>query len=625
MKPSGSGGSAVAGPPEPRGRQASAGAMAVPGGVGSWGLFNENAGGIGGPVLGGGMVPVRSSEVAGGNYGLFLRMGENVKSRFGEILGGNENADVGVDPVLSWFNEFNDESGGSTLYGGLIPGQFGEVVGGNAVQGGRTGEILGRENGLVLCGGEEIERHGGTAKGIGGSSLGAGGGPYETVSPNGNKRRRPKSLNSKKKDLDGVEIVRPKAKMGRPKGSKNKKKVLDSREIPGINAFSIFAVEGNIQGQFIDPRQGNPPENKEIQSQTVEIAGGSGAKDEVIEWKKDGRGRPKGSNKRKIHGAEEIREMSIELAGGNNGIVMRKIERRGRPKGSKNRKKKVLAIEGNQEMSFEFGSGSVCGNDTVTRKNGRGRPKGSKNRKKICATEGKSIEFDSCTVDLDTIFKRKDGRGRPKGSKNKKRKLGRSKGSTNKWEVIVSANESGGIFYRNDGGDDGRLDNTPQLLENGEPILGANTDWSEAGKFAYEDHGGYENVASDSKSEEDQILSANVDGVQVTETVKRKRGRPKGYIINKKRKRGRPKGYKNKKSQLIIGGEILSCSNEEGKDLVMSKDAGELLAGSSNSQKKRRGRPRKYTDDGSNPISTSEQIFTGEGKSNSVSSSEVIS
>ena len=71
------------------------------------------------------------------NYGLFLTIGK-----------GFENADVRVDPVLSWFSEFNPESGGP-LYTGLIPAGFGEIGRPVRIQG-ISGEV--RNDGFDLEG-----------------------------------------------------------------------------------------------------------------------------------------------------------------------------------------------------------------------------------------------------------------------------------------------------------------------------------------------------------------------------------------------------------------------------------------------------------------------------------------
>ncbi|CAL5344150.1 unnamed protein product [Camellia sinensis] len=287
-------------------------------------------------------------------------------------------------------------------------------------------------------------------------------------------------------------------------------------------------------------------------------------------------GRPKG---KRIHG--------IKVAGnaGVCAIVMRK-KGRGRPKGSTG-KKKILPSEENQAMPWGFGSSIDSGDGIVKKMDRRGRPKGSKNRKKlfVAFTEaGKIVGFRNDCREVDQL----------------------SKIETQMATDKVDQSQDDGFAHKNDGG----FGVVSHCVKDEDPIISANGD---AG--TQNNHGGDENVASDSRSEK-PILSTNGDLGQVTETSNEN---DKGEEnVTTKRKLRQPKGSmkKLKKPRLIIAGEVLNCSNKEEKDSVTNKDAGDLLAQSRSTQKRRRGRPRKNVDECYKSMNTDEEKST-EGLVNS--------
>ncbi|KAF5947529.1 hypothetical protein HYC85_013486 [Camellia sinensis] len=403
------------------------------------------------------------------------------------------------------------------------------------------------------------------------------------------------SLNPNSEPFQGpsVEIVGTEIGLG-GEGGHGQTKILDGGEVQRLFGIPIEGIN-----QF-----GNPSGSKEI---------------EVIEKKKDGRGRPKGWRKKKeIH--EGFGEMSVEVAVGNvegNEVAkkkdgaggLRKKDGRGRPKGWR---KKKETLEEFGKPSVQFAVVNVGGNEVVKKKDGRGRPKGWRKKREIHEQFGEmSVEVAVVSVDGSEVVKKKDGRGRPKGSTNRK-KIGRGRPTGSKKIIpLGEENEGMGCEFGSgvDGGDgivkktDGRgwpkgsyskneqkliveangagdgVEDVLHWVNNEEPIICADVDV-----------GGDENVACDSKSE-NPILSANGDDWgQVAETYI---GNDKGEEnVTAKRKLGRPKGSTKKKPRVIIVGEVLNCSNKEEQGLVMNKDAGELLVQSSTTQKKCVGRPK---------------------------------
>lgn len=523
------------------------------------------SGGNAGPVLDGGMV-------SGERNTFFLDSGRGfVDSRSADFMIGNgnkigngsrnENADirVRVNPILHRFSQFNNVGGSPMIYGGLIPTE--------------------------VAGGEESP------------SLAGGGEGFETPKrrvgrPKGSGRiGRPKGSRDKMKILGGKEVKRISKKglkLGRPKGSKNKNKIFDGKEVQG----SISSLGGVNQG-------------------ASQVPGGSGEQKEVIETKKRSRKTKGFQSKKKIRDVKEVQGMSIEgtnevagrgggdknvaiegkkkfvrskrlknkkkmaveVAGGNtNGSSS--FKRRGRPKGS-TKNKKILPVEGNQEMSVEVPSGNFSVDMTVK----RGRPKGTKNKKILSVEENRGMPSEL------GIARKRGKLGRPKGSKKR--------------SLVKMGNEDGAIGSTDDGVDEDQSSKNEVWMVTGKEdqiMLDANVDLSEAGKFFFTSHSG------DMKSV-DPIDSANGDFVQVTEiSLENDKG---NESVTTKRKRGRPRGSV-KKPKLMVAGEVLS-SRKEVKDLVVNMGNEELLDESSNTQKRGRGRPRKNADECSKLINTAEE------------------
>ncbi|XP_058183767.1 lysine-specific demethylase JMJ27-like isoform X1 [Rhododendron vialii] len=526
-----------------------------------------------GSVLDGGMV-------SGERNTFFLDSGRGfVDSRSVDFMIGNgnkigngsrnDNADirVRVNPILHRFSQFNNVGGSPMIYGGLIPT-----------------EVAGEEESPSLAGGGEgFETPEGTAKRRVGRPKGSG------------RIGRPKGSRDKMKILGGKEVKRISKKglkLGRPKGSKNKKKIFDGKEVQG----SISSLGGVNQGASQVPR-------------------GSGEQKEVIETKKRSRKIKGFQSKKKIRDGKEVRGMSIEgvnqgtnevagRGGGGKNVAIEGKKKFVRPKGLKNKKK----------MAAEVAGGNTNGSSSFKR---RGRPKGSTKNKKILPVEGNqemSVEVPSGNFSVYMTVKR----GRPKGTKNKKilpveenrgmpselgiarkrGKLGRPKGSKKRL-LVKMGNEDGAIGSKDDGVDEDQSSKNEAWMVTGKEdqiMLDASVDLSEACKFFFTNHSG------DMKSV-DPIDSANGDFVQVTETsLENDKG---DESVTTKRKRGRPRGSV-KKPKLMVAGEVLS-SRKEVKDLVVNMGNEELLDESSNTQKRGRGRPRKNADERSKLINTAEE------------------
>ncbi|XP_059629030.1 uncharacterized protein LOC132271608 isoform X2 [Cornus florida] len=427
---------------------------------------------------------------------------------------------------------------------------------------------------------------------------------------------------------------------GRPKGSTSKKKILAAAE----NETMLPEVTGsNHVGDGIDCR-------------------GNCAKDEVVGQKKDGRGRPKGSTskkkilaaaERKILAAAENETMLLEVAVTNyagNRIVFRgncakdevigwKKDGRGRPKGSKN-KKKILLAEENERMSLEVAGNNYVGDKIIKEKDGSSWPKGLNN--KMLTHDGKEDDH------VDSNVKNVDG----DNNVIKKRKVGQPKGSTKRKRLILAANETGEVGWGNDSGhenansqvlknetpilagkeyqsqdsgvahkNDAKDENVSQVPQSEKQILAASEEQTGASGFAHGNHGGDKNVLQGSKTE-NLTLATKDDQSHASEAGCKKRYGYTNVARKQKRKRGRPKGSK-KKPRLIIAGEILSCSNKVVKSLVMNKDAGRLLAQSNSVQKRPRGRPRKYVDERCKSMCIGEECFTAKLKANGMVNSRL--
>ncbi|GFS30787.1 transcription factor jumonji (jmjC) domain-containing protein [Actinidia rufa] len=409
----------------------------------------------------------RGSNCPGENYGVFLTIGK-----------GFENADVRVDPVvdplLSWFSEFNRESGGPLLYSGLIPAGFGGIGGPVHIQGiscevgkyglgpegetvlGPSGGIVGGENSNFLRGGGEgvetaveigdgievpvqiqgisgevrkegfshpvgevvLDWSGEIAGGAHSNFLVSGGEGVETAMELG-------GLSG------GVEALGSKRKLGRPKGSKNKKKIVEGG--------------GGNGGEIIRPKKRGRPKGSKNKKKVDEcegnrdmsIASGNGGGENGI-FKP--LGRLKGSkNKKKVVDYERSRVTSIEGASGYAGVYdivkmlerltvsnnekevdIREAHRDVSIEGSNGNGQKVDECEAKRDATIVCVGGNGCGGNGIVKETGR--PKGLKNKKKVDECEGNRNVSMECVsgngVDGNVIVKRL---GRPKGSKNKKK------------------------------------------------------------------------------------------------------------------------------------------------------------------------------------------------------------
>lgn len=395
-----------------------------------------------------------------------------------------------------------------------------------------------------------------------------------------------------------IEVVKKKDGRGRPKGSKNKKKVVGDERDQGV----VSGVEGVV-----------------VLGTVVDAVGANGGQIEVF-TPEDGRGRPKEStNKRKVAGDEQEQGVVGEV---NGGLVL------------------VNAIEGLH---------ANCGQIEVGKPKSRlGRPKGSKNKKKLVGDEQEQgfVGEGDMVVFLDNVDGGIDGINGGDEVVKPKRKRGLLKDGKKQMTSIEGEENKGtlvDVFISNYDGDgigglkDLKYENTIHKdvefkAWSVEPISG-NDDKKEIGKF--ED---LKNEKICTGDEEDKCKSGEIAGsCGGVETV-RKRGRPKGsktkrpYVANKededqgdevgsgRGKLGRPKGSKNKR--IILTGEALhkmlaerhesqmSCPKikddeedfKKGMDLSVehARDVGEeqmnrveLLAESSKTQKRGRGRPRK--------------------------------
>ncbi|XAR71630.1 hypothetical protein NMG60_11017997 [Bertholletia excelsa] len=496
-------------------------------------------------VVNGGEVPVWAGDAAGESYGSFFESGLGADCSLGQNVGRFESPVLSADPVLAWFSEFNDESGGPILYGsGFIPGQFSglrpesglhgmssEVHGQSenrnlddkAVQG-RSGEFVDGKNSPILGGGEGVEV-------IGGSD----------------------------------------SKHGRTKGWKNEKTVVESgdilqglsTEVAGMNhAFSGLAIEGFIRGLFGDSQIADVAESEEIEGQSAEVSGGIAFEDGVAEL-----------DKKKVYVSEENPEMSVEVAVGTAGVDvnrglaieatgqggnLKRKNGRGRPKGSKS-KNKIPARKENRQLLIDVGAVNAnidanggqpillaSGNGVFKKKDRRGRPKGSKNKKKISASEEHQkllVEVGAVNANIyangghpiqlasgNVVFMKKDGRGRPKGSNNKKK--------------IPASDEHQKLLSRVD------AFNTNVDANGGLPIQLA----SGKGVFKKKDGRGRPKGSKNKKkipaSEEHQKLLSKVDAVNTN--IYANGGQPIQFasgngVFKMKDGRGRPKGSKNKK------------------------------------------------------------------------------
>ncbi|KAI7979127.1 hypothetical protein LOK49_Contig501G00003 [Camellia lanceoleosa] len=292
------------------------------------------------------------------------------------------------------------------------------------------------------------------------------------------------SLNPNSEPFQGPsgEIVGTEIGLGGEAGH-GQTKILDGGEVQRLFGIPIEGINqfGNPSGskeiEVIEKKKdgrGRPKgwrKKKEIHEgfgeMSVEVPVGNVEGNEVVK-KKDGRGRPKGWRKKK-ETLEEFEKPSVQFAvvnvGGNEIVnvganeVVKKKDGRGRPKGWR-KKKETLEEFGKPSVQFavvNVGGNEVVnvgGNEVVKKKDGRGRPKGWRKKKEIHEQFGEmSVEVAVVSVGGSEVVKKKDGRGRPKGSTNRK-KIGRGRPKGSK-KIIPLGEENEGMGCEFGSGVDG--------------------------------------------------------------------------------------------------------------------------------------------------------------------------
>lgn len=465
---------------------------------------------------------------------------------------------------------------------------------------------------------------------------------------------------------DSIGVVKPKGKRGRPKGSKNKQKKIAfhehggtpvvgtiapsggseiaeaKRDLAGVQMAKEFVGTGAVSGKVVGPNV---------------LGEDMGPKVEVLPTTRT-RGRPKGSRNKKKNKVSDGSENGSQLV-----CTKPKI---GGPKGSKNKKKHLADPESRGLVNVnvvEINSNIVTGwwtelEDGRTKLLGGGASETP--GESTCKNEGENMSFQS-----------KGSRGRPKGSKNKKKNPAVKETKSMTLETGRSAlidEGSSGIPAEAFGGDEFRNaiiqpENKHKRLKTSKANLAVEETRGLPGKTvwptALKDEGPTLVVEKD---EEKPAKASGGGGGGNDGQRKVGRGRPKGSKNRRlaiavreyksqggekvgasdggcnrsTNKPGLPRGSKNKKRILLPGalGKILALKHQHLTTLSTLEDqnvkdfktmdfpheqfrnmekteikSNELISGSTNFQKRPRGRPKTLNKQKTNPS------FTGQGNS----------